>query len=71
MRGFESELMRLLADFDAVRIEDLRAGAQDAFLALERDPLFADAGAEGYAPVLKQAEMGLERLGALMELRNG
>ena len=69
--GFESELVRLLADFDPVRIEDLRAGAQDAFLALERDPLFADAGAEGYAPVLKQAEIGLERLGVLMELRNG
>ncbi len=69
--GFEAELVRLLADIEPVRIEDLRAGAQDAFLSLERDPLFADAGAEGYAPVLKQAEIGLERLRALVELRDG
>ncbi len=69
--GFETELARLLADIDPVRIEDLRAGAQDAFLALERDPLFTDAGAEGYAPVLRQAEIGLERLLTLVELRHG
>lgn len=64
--GFMSALARLLRDVDPVRIEDLRAGAQDAFLALERDPLFTDAGAEGYAPVLKQAETGLARLDTLL-----
>ncbi len=65
--GFSSALVRLLRDVDPLRMEDLRAGAQDAFLALERDPLFTDAGAEGYAPVLKQAEGGLGRLLELLE----
>lgn len=68
---FEVELRRLLAAVDPVRIEDLRAGAQDAFLALERDPLFSDAGAEGYAPTLKQVEVGLERIHRLLDKRDG
>jgi hypothetical protein len=66
-KGFEEEVLRLLRDVDAVRLDDVRAGAQNAFLALERDPTFSDAGAEGYAPVLGQVAMGLERLLALLE----
>jgi hypothetical protein len=65
--GFEEEVLRLLRDLDAVRLDDVRAGAQNAFLALERDPMFSDAGAEGYVPVLRQVETGLERLLALLE----
>ncbi len=68
---FEAELSRLLAAVDPVRLDDVRAGAQDAFLALGRDPTFADAGAEGYAPALRQAEIGLERLTAILERVNG
>lgn len=63
--GFETEVPALTED--PLRIEDLRAGAQDAFLALERDPLFTDAGAEGYAPVLKQAEAGLAGLFTMLD----
>ncbi|HSN97722.1 MAG TPA: hypothetical protein VLS89_05465 [Candidatus Nanopelagicales bacterium] len=59
---FEAELKRLLQAVDPMRLDDVRAGAQDAFLALGRDPAFADAGAEGYAPALRQAERGLEHL---------
>lgn len=66
-KGFEEEVRRLLRDVDTVRLDDVRAGAQNAFLALERDPTFSDAGAEGYAPVLRQVEMGLERLLVLVE----
>lgn len=69
--AFEAQIVRLLTAVDPVRIEDLRAGAQDAFLALERDPFFADAGAEGYAPVMKQAEIGLTRLQELLGSRRG
>ena len=65
--GFTAALTRLLGDVDAVRLEDVRAGAQDAFLSLERDPTFKDAGAEGYAPVLKQAEAGVALLQTLLE----
>ena len=32
-----------------------------------RDPAFADAGAEGYAPLLAEAEAGLTQLLALLE----
>jgi hypothetical protein len=64
--GFEAELVRLLSGVDPVRIEDLDAGAQDAFLALQRDPLFSDAGAEGYVAVQKQAEVGLAHLQTLL-----
>lgn len=56
---------------DPMRLDDVRAGAQDAFLALGRDPAFADAGAEGYAPALRQAERGLERLLAILEGAHG
>ncbi|HYN22570.1 MAG TPA: hypothetical protein VE078_16545 [Thermoanaerobaculia bacterium] len=65
--GFEEEVLRFLKDVEAVRLDDVRAGAQSAFLALERDPTFSDAGAEGYAPVLQQVEVGLKRLLALLE----
>jgi hypothetical protein len=69
--GFAAELGRLLRDVDPVRVEDLRASAVDAFLALERDPAFADAGAEGYAPVTRQAEEGLRRLRQILEAPSG
>ena len=68
---FEDELFRFFRDLDPVRIEDIRAGAQNAFLALERDPTFSDAGAEGYLPVLQQVEIGLERLLSLLEKLHG
>lgn len=68
---FEAELGFLLRSVDAMRLDDVRAGAQDAFLALGRDPAFADAGAEGYAPALRQAERGLERLLAILEGAHG
>jgi hypothetical protein len=68
---FRAEIARLLRAVDPVRIEDLRASALDAFLALEKDPLFADAGAEGYAPVTKQAEAGLRRLREILEEGHG
>ena len=64
---FEAELVRLLRSIDPVRLEDVSAGAQDAFLALGHAPTFSDAGAEGYAPALRQAEIGLERLTAILE----
>jgi len=66
-----SDLLRLLAGVDPVRIEDLRAAAQDAVFALAHDPLFSDAGAEGYAVLATQAEHGLTRLLALLEKRDG
>lgn len=64
---FAEEVLRLFREVDRVRIEDVRAGAQNAFLALERDPTFSDAGAEGYAPVLRHVEAGLERLLWILE----
>ncbi len=64
---FIAELGALLRGVDSFRLEDLRASAQDAFLALTRDPAFADAGAEGYADLRRQVETGLERLVALLE----
>lgn len=64
---FIAELGALLRGVDSFRLEDLRASAQDAFLALTRDPAFADAGAEGYADLRRQVETGLERLVALPE----
>lgn len=66
-KEFDEEVLRLLREVDSVRLDDIRAGAQNAFLSLERDPTFSDAGAEGYAPVLRQVEVGLERLLALLE----
>jgi hypothetical protein len=68
---FVEEILRLFREVDRVRIEDVRAGAQNAFLALERDPTFSDAGAEGYAPVLRQVETGLERLLSILERLDG
>ncbi len=69
--GLAPDLRRLLAGVDPVRIEDLRASAQDAVFALAHDPLFSDAGAEGYAGIAAQAERGLARLLALLEGRDG
>ena len=68
---FTEEVLRLFREVDRVRLEDVRAGAQNAFLALERDPTFSDAGAEGYVPVLRQVEAGLERLLSLLEKLHG
>jgi hypothetical protein len=69
--GLGAEVVRLLRSVDPVRLDDVRAGAQSAFFALERDPTFSDAGAEGYAPVLRQVETGLERLLSLLEEVHG
>lgn len=66
-KGFAAELARLLGSMEAVRLEDVRASAQDALLALERDPTFSDAGAEGYASVRQQVAAGLTQLGALLD----
>lgn len=66
-----AEVVRLLQNVDPVRLDDVKAGAQSAFFALERDPTFSDAGAEGYAPVLRQVEIGLERLFSLLEEVHG
>ncbi|MFL6289288.1 MAG: hypothetical protein ACJ759_00140, partial [Thermoanaerobaculia bacterium] len=68
---FVEEVLRLLREVDRVRLEDVQASAQNAFLALERDPTFSDAGAEGYAPVLRQVEAGLDRLLSLLERLHG
>jgi len=64
---FAGELLTLLRNVDAVRLEDVRASAQDALLALERDPTFTDAGAEGYASVRQQVAAGLDQLGHLLD----
>lgn len=68
---FEAELVRLLRSVDPVRLDDVLAAAHDACIALGRDPRFSDAGGEGYAPALKQAEAGLARLQALLEKVRG
>lgn len=68
---FTTELSALLRGVDEVRIEDLRASAQDAFLALTRDPTFADAGAEGYADLRRDVQTGLTRLMAILEDLHG
>ena len=64
---FEAELERLLAAVESFRLEDVRGAAHDAVIALAHDPLFSDAGAEGYAPTRHQVETGLECLEALLE----
>ncbi len=69
--AFLRDLTALLGQVDAVRIDDVQAAAQDAFLALSRDPAFADAGAEGYATLLAQAELGLSQLLVLLGRLHG
>ena len=69
--GFREEVVRLLREFGPVRLDDVRAGAQSAYFCLERDPAFSDAGAEGYAPVARQVEIGLERLLSILEDLDG
>ncbi len=68
---FLQDLTRIFQGTDPVRLEDVRASAQDALLALARDPTFSDAGAEGYAGVLGDVERGLARLMALLEGLDG
>ncbi len=65
--AFEAELCGLLAAVDPERLADARAAAQAAVFSLQRDPTFSDAGAQGYAPMRQQVEVGLERLSALLE----
>jgi hypothetical protein len=67
---FEAEITRLLASVDPLRLEDLRAAAQDALIALANDPLFSDAGAEGYAPTRLPIEAGFARLQSILERVN-
>jgi hypothetical protein len=65
--AFATDLAGLLASFEAVRREDVRAAAQEALLALGHDPAFADAGAEGYAASINDAERGLGRLQSVLD----
>lgn len=69
--SFADEVARLLRELASVRIDDVRAGAQNAYFCLQGDPTFSDAGAEGYAPVARQVETGLERLFSILEKLNG
>src|SRR5262245_23416059 len=69
--SFVEEVVRLLADLAPVRLDDVRAGAQSAYFCLERDPSFSDSGAEGYAPVVRQVEIGLQRLLSILEQLDG
>jgi hypothetical protein len=64
---FEAEVGGLLAAVDPERLADVRAAAQAAVFSLQRDPAFSDAGAQGYAPMRHQVEVGLERLSTLLE----
>lgn len=66
--AFLADLRALLALFEPARLEDALADAQGAFLALANDPAFRDAGAEGYAPAVAEAELGLL---SLVELLGG
>jgi len=68
--AFEAEVGGLLAGVDPERLADLRAAAQAAVFSLQKDPTFSDAGAEGYSSMRHQAEVGLERLSALLERLN-
>jgi hypothetical protein len=64
---FEADVARLLASAAPVRLEDVRGAAQDAVIALSSDPLFSDAGAEGYVSTKRDVEAGLVRLEAILE----
>lgn len=66
-KRFGAEVARLLASVDPMRLDDVRAAAQDALIALTSDPLFSDAGAEGYAPTRRQVEAGLACLEGILE----
>ena len=68
---FLEEVFALLREVDPVRLDDLHAGTQNAFLTLEGDPSFSDAGAEGYAPAIQQVSIGFQRLAALLERLRG
>lgn len=63
---FEADVVRLLGTIEPVRLEDVRGAAQDALIALAHDPLFSDAGAEGYVSTKREIEIGLERLEAML-----
>lgn len=69
--GFAQEVVHLLRDLDPARLDDVRAGAQNACFLLAGDPAFSDSGAEGYAPVARQAEIGLEHLLTILEKLHG
>jgi hypothetical protein len=69
--GFAQEILHLLRNLNPARLDDVRAGAQHASFLLARDPAFSDAGAEGYAPVSGQVEIGLEHLLKILEKLRG
>ncbi len=69
--GFAQEVVHLLRGLDPARLDDVRAGAQNACFLLATDPTFSDSGAEGYAPVARQAEIGLEHLLTILEKLHG
>ncbi len=60
--AFSAQLEDLLGRVDAQRLEDVRAAALEAYLAMSRDPHFSDAGAEGYLQHVLEARAGLDRL---------
>lgn len=64
-------LAALLREVEAVRIDDLLASAQEACIALGRDPRFTDAGAEGYSTELEHVESGFEILKRVLETLHG
>ncbi|HVR98019.1 MAG TPA: hypothetical protein VMW27_15485 [Thermoanaerobaculia bacterium] len=68
---FREEIVRRLREFGPVRLDDVRASAQSAYFSLQGDPTFSDAGAEGYAPVVRQVEIGLARLLSILENLDG
>lgn len=69
--SFAQEVAHLLRDLSPARLDDVRAGAQHAGFLLASDPAFSDAGAEGYTPVARQVETGLERLLTILERLHG
>jgi len=54
--GFETQVPALTEDIDIAVPE-----------ATVADPTFSDAGAQGYVPMRQQVEIGLKRLGDLLE----
>ncbi|MDW8249764.1 MAG: hypothetical protein RMJ98_10750 [Myxococcales bacterium] len=60
--SFEESVSYLFRSFEPFRLEDVRASAHDALLALGEDPHFHDAGAEGYASVVHRVQRGYQEL---------
>jgi hypothetical protein len=65
--AFQRKVFELLRDLDPVRLDDVRADAHNACFVLQQDPTFTDAGAEGYASIAEQVEIGFQRLLSILE----